>query len=203
MAFRDFKSVDAVLREFPLELGQERLFPDTRVDVPEAFLDDLRFGLDQRTPGESEAFYTENFVYPFLRLAWRRFPRLRVWSHRPLEAGAPLSGEPDYLVADALTGVRNRMVQSPLLAVAEAKRQDFDEGWGQCLAAMLACRVLNGDRPVTVYGIVSTGLMWEFGRLDGTRFARHPDAYAVSDPALVNGMIGRVFEACGRQLPEA
>ncbi len=94
MAFRDFKSVEAVLREYPLELVQEALFPENRVAVPPAFLDDLRFALDRRAPGESAAFYTENFVYPFLRLVWRRHPRLHVWSHRPLAVDERLSGEP-------------------------------------------------------------------------------------------------------------
>lgn len=202
MAFRDFRSVEAVLREYPLELAAEPLFPETRAEVPAAFLDDLRFALDRRAPGESEAFYTENFVYPFLRLVWRRHPRLHVWSHRPLVVDERLSGEPDYLVSAAGGGVADRVVRPPLVAVVEAKRQDFDEGWGQCLAAMLACRAANGGR-LAVHGVVSTGLLWEFGRLAGERFSRHPDAYAVSDPAQVNGMIGRVFEACERQLPPA
>lgn len=201
VAFRDFKSVEAVLREYPLELAPAALFPDTRVDVPAAFLDDLRFALDRRAPGESQAFYTENFVYPFLRLVWRRHPRLHVWSHRPLVVDDRLSGDPDYLVSAAGRGVADRVVRPPLVAVMEAKRQDFDEGWGQCLAALLACRAANGDPAPVVYGVVSTGLLWEFGRLDGQRFTRHPDAYAVSDPALINGMLGRVFEACEQQLP--
>ncbi len=203
MAFRDFKSVEAVLREYPLELAPEALFPEVRTEVPAPFLDDLRFALERRAPGESEAFYTENFVYPFLRLVWRRHPRLHVWSHRPLVVDERLSGEPDYLVSAAATGVADRVVRPPLVAVVEAKRQDFDEGWGQCLAALLACRAANGERPVPVYGVVSTGLLWEFGRLQGQRFARHPDAYAVSDPGLVSGMLGQVFEACERQLPPA
>ncbi len=201
MAFRDFKSVEAVLREYPLEVVQESLFSEARVQVPVPFLDDLRFALDRRAPGESDAFYTENFVYPFLRLVWRRHPRLHVWSHRPLVVDERLSCEPDYLVSATPVGVADRVVRPPLVAVVEAKRQDFDEAWGQCLAALLACQVANGERPPAVYGVVSTGLLWEFGRLEGQRFARHPDAYAVSDPGLVNGMLGQVFEACERQLP--
>src|SRR5271167_1037423 len=138
MAFRDFKTIEAVLREYPLELRREAFLPETRLAVPEAFLDDLRFALERRAPGESEAFYTENFVYPFLRLVWRRHPRLHVWSHRPLVVDERLSGEPDYLVSAAPAGVADRVVRPPLVAVVEAKRQDFDEGWGQCLAALLA-----------------------------------------------------------------
>lgn len=201
MAFRDFKSVDAVLAEYPLVLRHADVLPEVRLDVPEYLLTNLRFSLSRRTSSETEAFYTENFVYPLLHLVWMRYPRLHVWSHRPLTGDARLTGEPDYLVAPLPTGPTNRMVQTPLLAVAEAKRQDFDEGWGQCLAAMLACRVLNGDRPLVVYGVVSTGLVWEFGRLDGQVFTRQPGAYAITDPALVHGLLDQVFAACDRQLP--
>ena len=203
MAFRDFKSVESVLREYPLELAQESLFDEVSADVPEAFRDDLRFALDRRAPGESEAFYTENFVYPFLRLVWRRHPRLHVWSHRPFFVSDRLSGEPDYLVSAAPAGIADRVVRPPLVAVVDAKRQDFEEGWGQCLAALMACRVANGEPAPVVYGVVSTGLLWEFGRLDGQRFTRHPDSYAVSNPRSVNGMLGQVFAACERQLPAA
>lgn len=200
MAFRDFKSVDAVLAEYPLVLRPGPVLPEVRLDVPDHLLDNLRFALDRRSPSESEAFYTENFVYPFLQLVWKRYPRLHVWSHRPLAGDARLTGEPDYLIAAVPVGPTNRVVQTPLFAVAEAKRQDFDEGWGQCLAAMLACRAVNGDRPLVVYGVVSTGLVWEFGRLDGQVFTRQPSAYAISDPALVHGLLDQVFAACDRQL---
>lgn len=203
MAFREFKSVDAVLAEYPLGVRQGAVLPEVRLEVPDYLLDNLRFSLSIRTPSESEAFYTENFVYPLLQLVWKRYPRLHVWSHRPLTGDARLTGEPDYLISVAPGEVADRLVRHPLLAVAEAKRQDFDEGWGQCLAAMLACRALNADRPLTVYGIVSTGLVWEFGKLDGQVFTRQPTAYSLSDPALVHGLLDAAFAACDRQLGPA
>lgn len=58
---------------------------------------------------------------------------------------------------------------------------------------------LTGSR--ADHDVVSTGLLWEFGRLEGQRFARHPDSYAVNDPELLNGILGQVFAACERQLP--
>lgn len=201
MSFRDFKSVGSVLREYPLDYRQGELFPDERRDVPQYLLDNFRFSLARRSADESEAFYTENFVYPLLQLVWRNHPRLQVWSHRPLVVTERLSGEPDYLVSPVPEGVSDRLIRNPLLAVVEAKRQDFDEGWGQCLAAMLASQTLNGNAPVTVYGIVSTGLLWEFGQLNGQRFTRHTSAYGLNDPALVHGMIDKLFAECEAQLP--
>lgn len=203
MAFRDYPSVEAAMAEYPLAVRLGTVLPEVRLDVPDYLLDNLRFSLAIRTPGESEPFYTENFVYPLLHLVWMRYPRLHVWSHRPLAADARLTGEPDYLIAAVPTKPVNRLLQSPLMAVAFAEREDFDDGWGQCLAAMLACRALNADRPLTVYGIVSTGLVWEFGKLDVQVFTRQPGAYALTDPALVHGLLDAAFAACDRQLSPA
>ena len=81
-------------------------------------------------------------------------------------------GEPVTLLPHAPAGVADRVVRPPLMVVVEAMRQDFDEGWGQCLAALLACQAANGEWPPAVHGVVSTGLLWEFGRLQGQRFVR-------------------------------
>ncbi|MCW5848557.1 MAG: hypothetical protein KIT87_00455 [Anaerolineae bacterium] len=49
------------------------------------------------------------------------------------KAGAGF-GEPDYFVAVWEEGVIARLVSRPLLVVMEAKKQDFEGGWAQCLA---------------------------------------------------------------------
>ena len=67
------------------------------------------------------------------------------------------------------------------MLVVEAKKDDFDAGWGQCLAAMLAAQRTN-DRPSRlVYGCVSNGLAWEFGKLDGCNLTQEIRQYILSD----------------------
>ena len=59
------------------------------------------------------------------------------------------------------------MLGSPIIVVVEAKRSDFIEGWGQCLAGLVAAQKINDDNAIPVYGIVTDGALWEFGKIRG------------------------------------
>ncbi len=111
-----------------------------------------------------------------------------------------LFGTPDYLLSAALHGVTDRLLTTPLVVVIEAKKEDFTHGWGQCVAAMLACQKINADDQLPVYGIVSSGLVWEFGKLVEHTFTKHPLSYALSDPQKVYGLVESIFAACEEAL---
>ena len=55
------------------------------------------------------------------------------------------------------------MVGTPLIILVEAKKNDFDQGWGQCIAEIIAAQKINADTDFPVYGIVSDGTLWQFG----------------------------------------
>ncbi len=129
-----------------------------------------------------------------------RHPRLKLWVNQPLAYRDELTCEPDYFVAQQVTGVTDTPIGQPLLAVAEATQEDFTAGWGQCLAAMIACQKLNSDATLTIYGIVSTGEVWQFGKLAGDTFTRHLFSYTVRDPNAVLGALDFVFGECERQI---
>lgn len=200
MSFSDYKSVEQLIDDYPLALRSGSFLPNVRLALPSHFVAALEFALRRESPGESEHFYTENFVYPLLFQAWNARPKVHLWSHRAIVADNRLQGTPDYLVSAFPTKAVRKLVQAPLLAVIEAKRQDFEEGWGQCLAAMLASQKLNEKRPVVVYGAVSTGTLWQFGKLEGETFSREPSGFAISDPERVFGLIDHVFGECERQI---
>jgi hypothetical protein len=73
---------------------------------------------------------------------------------------------------DFLLGRRSGpfLLGSPLLAVVEAKNEDIPGHLGQCVAAMVAVRMLNerkGHPIPVVHGVVTTGTEWLFLRLEG------------------------------------
>ncbi|HID98666.1 MAG TPA: hypothetical protein EYP59_00010 [Thiotrichaceae bacterium] len=111
-----------------------------------------------------------------------------------------MCGEPDYLVSVWRDEVIDKWINTPLLAVVEAKNQDFEGGWGQCLAAMLACQKLNQDDNLTVYGIVSTGMFWEFGKLTQNVFTKQAFSYSIAEPQKVLGNLDYVFGECEKQI---
>lgn len=56
----------------------------------------------------------------------------------------------------------------------EAKKDNFEEGWGQCAAEMVAAQKANGpENPYRVYGIVSNGDKWEFAHLQADVFTKN------------------------------
>ena len=64
--------------------------------------------------------------------------------------------------------------------VVEAKRNDFDQGWGQCLAELVAAQKLNDQSDRVVYGIVTDGKRREIGKLIQNQFTQNACGYTVS-----------------------
>ena len=80
------------------------------------------------------------------------------------------------------------VVQAPLLTVVEAKKADIDLGTGQAVAQMVAARESNrrAGRPTpTVHGCVTTGISWQFLRLDGDVLAFEPRRFQSSELRLI------------------
>ena len=148
------------LRDAMAILGQESFHPWTIDAAPlaptEHLLEDLR---------RFESFDLENSEAAKLLLLDSlfaeivpRYPNLKVWKSAPLESET-LSGVADYVITP-----KREYLATPLLCVAEAKKDDFVQGRAQCLAEMIACLEKNRAEGVEtdVYGIVSNGQVWQF-----------------------------------------
>lgn len=128
--------------------------------------------------------------------ALANYKKLRVWKAAPLSTDE-LTGRADYLVAR-----RQRYVETPLLCVAEAKRDDFEKGLGQCLAEMEACQWINerDDKSIDIYGIVTNGEGWKFYKLTTTNEVFETVAYTIANIEQVLGALGYVFGKCEENL---
>jgi hypothetical protein len=68
-------------------------------------------------------------------------------------------------------------IQAPLLMLVEAKKNDIEEGFGQCAAEMVAAQMFNerdGIAKRPVFGCVTTGELWQFLRLEDQRLDIQP-----------------------------
>jgi hypothetical protein len=88
----------------------------------------------------------------------------------------------------------------PLAMIMEAKRNDFDLGWGQCLAAMHAGQTLNGDPQRILYGGVSDGRVWRFGKLQGQTFTQDVQDYTLSRLDELFAALNHVLKLCTEQV---
>lgn len=209
MAFNSFKSLRAAAKESGLRVEQDHIFPPLPETEPdESLVRWLDWAYSRRKSGSGETFMREFFIAPVLHYAIRDFEYLNLWANDyALNYDEVFSGYPDYLV----TGMRNPRAaedpeQHPYLAVAEAKKDNFEEGWGQCLAELHACRSLNQDPQAPVWGIVATGESWQFGQLERGVFTRHALSVDLDPLGKLLAVLRYVFRQCddaARRLAEA
>jgi hypothetical protein len=148
--------------------------------------------------GISEASICEFLIAPVLKEVWRAYSdSLLMWSHAPLGIEEPLLGTPDYYFSRR--SPLGLVPDQPYVLVVEAKKDDFDAGWAQCLAAMLASQKMN-DRPNrTIYGCVSNGKLWTLGKLEGQTFTRELQEYVVTDLPELFGALHYLFAQAKQQ----
>ena len=79
--------------------------------------------------------------------------------------------------------------------MVEAKKNDFEQGWGQCLEELVAAQNINDDPDTPVYGIVSDGERWQFGKLTGDVFTRHKTSFSLDNTPTLFGAINAIFKA--------
>jgi hypothetical protein len=82
------------------------------------------------------------------------------------------------------------------MAVVEAKKDDFSGAWGQCLYEMYTIQQLNGKPDFPVYGITSSGLVWQFAKLEHNVFTEYETLFLIQDIDNLLSAIKTLFEAC-------
>lgn len=170
----------------------------------------LDFHLTRAKRPFSEMYAREYLIAPLFSFAQMRHDRLNMYSNDfPLECAPPtkelpaLVGLPDYLVTyPKIPEAYDLASQFPLLAVAEAKNETFNAGWAQCAAELYACRLLNesagtnGGAPL--WGIVTNGLHWEFGKMLGDVLTIHHRSLDADPLDKLLGALDFIFADCIR-----
>jgi hypothetical protein len=193
MSFSKYKTIAEVLRDFPLTYQEENFVQQITTEIDPYFKKRLDFILKEGVVFNSEAAICENIIYPILSEIWQKYSdQLLLWSHEPLNYDDNLCGTPDYIIAQR--SPRGKVIlDQPYLILVEAKKDNFDEGWGQCLAELIAAQKLNNNPDQRLFGIVSNGKVWEFGLLQATIFIKNIKYYILEDLATLMQAINFVF----------
>ncbi len=188
MAFSQFGSIAAVQAAYQIRhVLTHELLGSTAIEPSPQFVADLRWQ-QVHIDTSSEAARRELLIGLLLREAYRPYAnRLALWVEHDLRADATLSGTPDYRVS-ALSPLGVTVFTKPVLVVIEARRDDFVLGWGQCLATLVAAQQCNEDTQMDVFGIVTNGRSWEFGRLREDTFTQVENPVSLAE-------IGALFAA--------
>jgi hypothetical protein len=200
MAFTNYKSIADVLKSFPLTYQEQNFVQSITFKCDEYFISRLNTVVQEGIIFNSEYAICENIISPILTEVWRAYIKdFLIWSHQPLSYDDNLSGVPDYIVAKR--SLRGKVIlEQPYLILVEAKKDNFEEGWGQCLAEMLAAQKINEDKLERLFGIVSNGKLWEFGVLQKEMFTKNIKYYVLENIEELMSAIHFLFAESAAQL---
>ncbi len=207
MAFSDFKTIAEVQERFRIRYSENDFIEGEDLNPSAHFLQEFAFTQQHFDVFASEASRCEAIIFPILREIYKgHVDNYALWIKKSIAYDETLSGTPDYFVSTK-SELGKTVVGPPLIMLVEAKKHDFEQGWGQCLSELVAAQKINDQRvdtplagqlPFTdfpVYGIVTDGIFWQFGRLLGDTFTQNGTNFSLDNLPRLFGAIDFVFKA--------
>ena len=139
----------------------EPIAPSSRL---EAALEDVPWAIAVG----SERAKSESIIYPILQEVRRILNgQISLFSGKDftVDVEKGLNGYVDYLLSRSPEQLE---IEAPVVMLVEAKRDNLNEGIGQCIAEMVAAVEFNRMNEValkTIYGIISNGTQWRLMKL--------------------------------------
>ena len=196
MPFSDFKTIPDVQERFKIRhVENDFIETENTVGPSEQFLQEFEFNREYIDVFASEGARCEAVIFPVLREVYKRYANYyALWIKKPITYDEILSGIPDYFISTR-SELGKLVVGTPLIILVEAKKNDFEIGWGQCLAELVAAQKINADLEYPVYGIVSDGTLWQIGHLIEETFTQNRTSFSVDNLPVLFGAIDSVFKA--------
>ena len=194
MSFSDYKSIAQVQAEFRIKYQEENFIFHHEYPVSSQFIEEFEFNQRNLDVFSSEASRCEIIIFPILREIYKKYHQeISLWVQKPITYNGKLTGTPDYIVSKK-SELGKTFLESPLLIVTEAKKNDFEQGWGQCLAELVAAEQINAAPEWPVYGIVTDGRWWEFGKLTEQVFTKNIAGFTSDELAQLFGALDFIFQ---------
>lgn len=105
-----------------------------------------------------------------------------------------LNGFCDFLIS---LSSEQLFLRSPILAIVEAKNENIMGGLGQCIAEMIASRMYNEKEGIDInkiYGVVTSGNIWKFIKLENNTVTIDLDDYGIKEPNKIMGILSSMVE---------
>ena len=205
MAFSSYKNLEIVKAKYPQIMVENSSFIPKNLDliaVSDNLQNEIDFNLE--TYKSNEFLACECLVSPILRAVWRPYYReINYWSHQAIAYNEDLSGTPDFMFTK-LEGKQYQILSYPVVTTVvttvETKAENFVESWAQCIVQMIACQKLNTNPDVVVFGIVTTGKFWEFGKLENDIATIHNFSYTINELPKLMTAIDYLLKEAKKQL---
>jgi hypothetical protein len=192
MAYNNF-TLESVKDRFDLKLLSNRfceLLPSSEPQVEFLTIFDESFALAE--VAKSEKAKSELLVSPILVQARRLVDRqVQLFSGEEFNVDQEkgLNGFCDFLFSKS----ENQFtIDAPVLMLVEAKRGELETGLGQCVAEMVAAQNYNqlkNKNIPAIYGCVTSGMLWQFLKLEGSDVTIDPTNYLVTPVQKILGIL--------------
>jgi len=172
VSYSQFTTIGKVKEAFGINTVEgDRFLPEIEPITPSATLIEfLRESVPLVSATGSEKALSEGIIYPIL-LEVRRILKNNVslfsGEDFTVDESVGLNGVCDFLISRSPELLE---IEAPAVVVVEANRSDLKSGMGQCVAEMIASQRFNevkGTPINTIYGSVTTGILWRFLQLKG------------------------------------
>jgi hypothetical protein len=188
-------SLEDISNQFGIQNKRQRLF-DNIVEIPPSDWLNNSLSIAEELPIKSEKARSEMIVVPILvelRKLNNKF--FTIYSGETLMADAEkgLKGECDFILAKD-TGSFN--INTPIIQVVEAKKNDVEIGIPQCAAQLIGANVYNQQRNTNleqIYGCVTTGDDWQFLKLENNEILIDTRRYYLGNVAELLGVFQQVI----------
>lgn len=97
----------------------------------------------------------------------------------------------------------HNFIKAPVFCIAEAKKQDMDQGTIQCAAQLVGAARFNKQQQKsipTLYGCATTGVEWQFMKLEGNVCTLNEARYYTLDLPRLLGVLQQIVD---RTKPQA
>jgi hypothetical protein len=175
------------------------LFADIPEIEPSIFLQEtLQFNLPLALEINSDKARSELIVAPILVEIKKRLPeRMSLFSGRDfnVDPARGLSGYCDFLISRS---PEQLVIESPVIALVEAKNDNILSGLGQCMAETIAAQIFNQRQEnniQTIYGVVTTGSIWKIFKLQGIAIEIDTDEYFINNVSKILGILINFIES--------
>lgn len=200
MDFSNYKTIGEVVKAFKVIYTEANFIGEVEFHISDYFREDLETMMHDGVVDNSEFAICENLIYPVIKEVWKIYKsKFIIWSHQSLDYDEKLLGFPEYILARR-SPLGKVVFDKPYFILVEAKQDNFETGWVQCLAEMIAAQRLNGELEIIIFGIVSNGATWQFGKLETNVFTRNILPYNIYELQKLFAAVNFVFQQCELQL---
>lgn len=195
MAFSDFKTIAEVQKRYQIKYKESHFIVPKAIQLSSQFLEDFEFFKQNIDIFTSEASRSEIIISPLLREVYKRhYTHYSFWIQKGISYDEVLWGTPDYIIATK-SKLGKTVLEKPIIVIVEAKKNDFEQGWGQCLAELVAAQKLNEAPQRAVYGIVTDGNLWQFSKLLEDELIKDVENFTIDNLSALYGALDFVLEA--------